>query len=201
MAPEGQGPRNTTETETEADAASSAARGRRANNACTRCRERKVKCSGSFPCANCLRKSVECVFDKEDRKVVVSERFLNDLKRKSGYGLDREHAAPTPKRTRYRPSASPGDHCDHDGTVDAHESSTAAPVDGEHQGTVDDGGTTVVGGEVDNEEPRGLLSTMRNPLASGPSKFVTDASGRRREFSTARRRAISGCILTVTCVC
>lgn len=72
-------------------------------------------------------------------------------------------------------------------------------MDDEHQGTVDDG-TTVVGGEVDNEEPRGLLSAMRNPLASGPSKFVTDASGRRREFSTARRRAVSVCILTLTCV-
>ncbi|TQN67216.1 Proline utilization trans-activator, partial [Colletotrichum shisoi] len=81
---------------------------------------------------------------------------------------------------------------------DAHESPTAAPVDGEHQGTVDDGGTTVVGGEVDNEEPRGLLSTtMRNPLASGPSKFVTDASGRRRWLGPSSTWAYSRQVLNM----
>ncbi|KAL2687960.1 hypothetical protein Neosp_005530 [[Neocosmospora] mangrovei] len=38
------------------------------------CRERKVRCSGSQPCANCQRRSTECVFEPEDRKVVVSEK-------------------------------------------------------------------------------------------------------------------------------
>lgn len=41
---------------------------------CIRCRERKVKCSGSLPCQNCSSRSVECAFDPEDKKVVVSER-------------------------------------------------------------------------------------------------------------------------------
>lgn len=43
-----------------------------------------------------------------------------------------------------------------------------------------DDGTTIVGGEDDPEE-RGGFSNMRNPLATGPSKFLTDATGRRSE--------------------
>ncbi|KAJ4120300.1 hypothetical protein NW760_007440 [Fusarium oxysporum] len=51
--------------------------------ACLQCRERKVRCSGTCPCANCTRRSTDCVFEQEDRKVVVSENLLNDLKRKA----------------------------------------------------------------------------------------------------------------------
>ncbi|KAJ4214126.1 hypothetical protein NW759_010649 [Fusarium solani] len=57
---------------------------RKLHVACLRCRERKVRCSGSHPCANCQRRSTECVFEPEDRKVVVSENYLNELKRKAG---------------------------------------------------------------------------------------------------------------------
>lgn len=34
----------------------------RVNKACERCRNHKVKCSGSQPCTNCVKHSVECVF-------------------------------------------------------------------------------------------------------------------------------------------
>lgn len=34
----------------------------RVNKACDRCRTHKVKCSGSQPCTNCVKHSVECVF-------------------------------------------------------------------------------------------------------------------------------------------
>lgn len=34
----------------------------RVNKACDRCRTHKVKCSGSHPCTNCVKHSVECVF-------------------------------------------------------------------------------------------------------------------------------------------
>ncbi|SCN79636.1 related to positive activator of transcription [Fusarium fujikuroi] len=51
--------------------------------ACLQCRERKVRCSGTCPCANCTRWSTDCVFEQEDRKIVVSKNLLNDLKRKA----------------------------------------------------------------------------------------------------------------------
>ncbi|KAL2673762.1 hypothetical protein Neosp_012206 [[Neocosmospora] mangrovei] len=41
--------------------------------ACVACRERKVRCSGSQPCNNCVRRESECFFEHE-RKIVVSER-------------------------------------------------------------------------------------------------------------------------------
>ncbi|RSL88386.1 hypothetical protein BHE90_000045 [Fusarium euwallaceae] len=50
--------------------------------ACMACRERKVRCSGSQPCSNCVRRESECFFEHE-RKIVVSERYLNELKRKA----------------------------------------------------------------------------------------------------------------------
>ncbi|KAK0369365.1 hypothetical protein CLIM01_13277 [Colletotrichum limetticola] len=193
MAGEGESPSSSAEQE--AETANSVPRGKRASNACTRCRERKVKCSGSLPCANCLRKSVECVFDKEDRKVVVSERFLNELKRKSGYGVEGEiSTSPTAKRSRRHRSTSPADVVNE----------TTAPVLIEvghgasppaRSFSLDDG-TTIVGGEDDPEERRGF-SNMRNPLASGPSKFLTDATGRRRWLGPSSTWAYSRQVLNM----
>ncbi|EXF74544.1 hypothetical protein CFIO01_11795 [Colletotrichum fioriniae PJ7] len=181
--------------EQEAETANSVQRGKRASNACTRCRERKVKCSGSLPCANCQRKSVKCVFDKEDRKVVVSERFLNELKRKSGYGVDGETStSPTAKRPRGHRSTSPA--------VVIHETPAPVLIEVGHrasppaQGFNLDDGTTVVGGEDDPEERRGF-SNMRNPLASGPSKFLTDATGRRRWLGPSSTWAYSRQVLNM----
>lgn len=52
--------------------------------------------------------------------------------------------------------------------------------------TVADDGTTTVGGDEDLIEQvgqNGGLRIMRNPLASGHSRFLTDSTGRRREYS------------------
>ncbi|KAL7955780.1 hypothetical protein V8C34DRAFT_316216 [Trichoderma compactum] len=76
-------------------------RGKRSITACIRCRERKVKCSGSLPCQNCSSRSVVCAFDPEDKKVVVSERFLNELKRSSSH-LSHTSSGHTSKRPRLR---------------------------------------------------------------------------------------------------
>ncbi|KAK1673881.1 fungal-specific transcription factor domain-containing protein [Colletotrichum godetiae] len=192
MAGEGESPSSSAEQE--AETANSAPRGKRASNACTRCRERKVKCSGSLPCANCLRKSVECVFDKEDRKVVVSERFLNELKRKSGYGVDGETStSPIAKRSRRHRSTSPADAGFRDAPLLIEIDHGASPP--AHNFNLDDG-TTVIGGEDDREERRGF-SNMRNPLASGPSKFLTDATGRRRWLGPSSTWAYSRQVLNM----
>ncbi|VUC35894.1 unnamed protein product, partial [Clonostachys rosea] len=50
---------------------------RKINTACLQCRERKVRCSGSCPCTNCVRRSAECVFEQEERKVLVSEKHVH----------------------------------------------------------------------------------------------------------------------------
>lgn len=51
-----------------------------------------------------------------------------------------------------------------------------------HDVFVVDDGTTVVGGGDLDERRHGGFPVMRNPLASGPSRFLTDSNGRRREF-------------------
>lgn len=38
----------------------------RVNRACVRCRSHKIKCTGSFPCANCTKNHEECRFGKEE---------------------------------------------------------------------------------------------------------------------------------------
>ncbi|GES58218.1 C6 transcription factor [Aspergillus terreus] len=56
-------------------------RPKRTSNACQRCRRRKVKCTGNYPCDKCKQRNQECVFE-EDRKIVVSEELFLSLKRK-----------------------------------------------------------------------------------------------------------------------
>ncbi|PWY87950.1 Zn(II)2Cys6 transcription factor [Aspergillus sclerotioniger CBS 115572] len=52
---------------------------RRTANACTACRQSKIKCSGNDPCANCQRRSIRCQFSETNTKVLVSERYLRGL--------------------------------------------------------------------------------------------------------------------------
>ncbi|ODQ77296.1 hypothetical protein BABINDRAFT_10202 [Babjeviella inositovora NRRL Y-12698] len=56
---------------------------RRVPTACTRCRKRRTKCSGTNPCRNCIQNASECIFQVEDiRKVTVLESFITSLKRR-----------------------------------------------------------------------------------------------------------------------
>ncbi|KAG8670219.1 hypothetical protein FPOAC1_009624 [Fusarium poae] len=46
---------------------------------CVRCRDQKIKCSGSQPCQQCDKRGLPCRFDDESRKVVVSRGYINNL--------------------------------------------------------------------------------------------------------------------------
>ncbi|KAI2462765.1 hypothetical protein F4781DRAFT_419001 [Annulohypoxylon bovei var. microspora] len=54
---------------------------RRTANACIACRQSKIKCSGQNPCQNCKRRSVQCHFAESGVKVVVSEKYLQQLQK------------------------------------------------------------------------------------------------------------------------
>ncbi|KAF4457430.1 hypothetical protein F53441_647 [Fusarium austroafricanum] len=54
---------------------------RRTANACVACRQSKIKCSGDDPCQNCLRRSVQCRFTEGGTKVMVSEKYLQELQK------------------------------------------------------------------------------------------------------------------------
>ncbi|KAI1088767.1 hypothetical protein F5B19DRAFT_470128 [Rostrohypoxylon terebratum] len=56
---------------------------RRTANACIACRQSKIKCSGNEPCQNCKRRSVQCRFAESGAKVVVSEKYLQQLQKQA----------------------------------------------------------------------------------------------------------------------
>ncbi|KAL4930805.1 uncharacterized protein BDV17DRAFT_297406 [Aspergillus undulatus] len=51
---------------------------KRTSNVCIACRQSKIKCSGTEPCANCQRRAIECQFT-DSHKVLVDERYLRKL--------------------------------------------------------------------------------------------------------------------------
>ncbi|KAL1874768.1 hypothetical protein VTK73DRAFT_187 [Phialemonium thermophilum] len=65
------------------NAESRPSKGRRTAKACIQCRQSKIKCSGSDPCQNCQRRAIRCTFDRSGNKVMVSEKYLQDLQRQA----------------------------------------------------------------------------------------------------------------------
>ncbi|KAL9584292.1 MAG: hypothetical protein Q9203_004724 [Teloschistes exilis] len=57
---------------------------KRAPNACSRCRQQKIKCSGTAPCGQCSKKNLACNFDSEHHKILVTREFLTSLERQAG---------------------------------------------------------------------------------------------------------------------
>ncbi|WZH42385.1 Zn2-C6 fungal-type domain-containing protein [Fusarium acuminatum] len=55
---------------------------KRVPKACVRCRDQKIRCSGSQPCQQCDKRGLTCRFDDESRKVVVSRGYINRLQEK-----------------------------------------------------------------------------------------------------------------------
>ncbi|KAI0539141.1 fungal-specific transcription factor domain-containing protein [Xylaria digitata] len=156
----------------EDDAQASSGRPKRADNACKGCRERKVKCSGTRPCSTCIRRHQDCVFELEERKVFVSRRYLDDLKRKSTTSQD-DDASPSKRRRVSLIS----------GSQELSSRTTRAI----HQPELVTE-TTRIDEDISNEIKIGLSDepeihsqpNIRNLLARKPSGFVTDVSGRRR---------------------
>ncbi|EWZ52365.1 hypothetical protein FOZG_02137 [Fusarium oxysporum Fo47] len=64
---------------------------RRTANACVACRQSKIKCSGDDPCQNCQRRSVQCRFTEGGAKVMVSEKYLQDLQKR----VEQQQRSPT----------------------------------------------------------------------------------------------------------
>ncbi|KAJ5411099.1 uncharacterized protein N7487_005458 [Penicillium crustosum] len=146
---------------------------------CITCRDRKVRCSGTFPCTTCVRRSIVCTFGPDDRKVTVSERFLNDLKRKA-----REDPSEQSPNRRRRPEISPDLQSRTSNVGD-----TGARSCGSGQETI----TATTAATVEQNDPviapsshgdlcdsEGPETSISNPLDSGRSRFCVDNNGRRR---------------------
>ncbi|RKK34271.1 hypothetical protein BFJ66_g10990 [Fusarium oxysporum f. sp. cepae] len=47
---------------------------KRAQRVCAKCRENKVKCTGSFPCQRCVKRKLICNLDNGLRKAGAAKR-------------------------------------------------------------------------------------------------------------------------------
>ncbi|CAG8113139.1 unnamed protein product [Penicillium salamii] len=139
-------------------------------NACIACRDRKVRCSGTSPCSTCVRRSTICTFGTEDRKVTVSKRFLDDLKRKA----QEDPSDHSPDRRR-RPESSPD--WQH---RNSHVEDTGARPCSSGQETITAATVQQTGSHGDLCDGDQADTNISNPLDSGRSRFLVDDSGRRR---------------------
>ncbi|RDW67041.1 hypothetical protein BP5796_09790 [Coleophoma crateriformis] len=75
-------------------------------NACQRCRNRKIKCSGQHPCQHCMAKSLTCVFEDRPKKLVVSEDYLYELQSRASAAEKGNRGAASPALTSSLPAQS-----------------------------------------------------------------------------------------------
>ncbi|KAI0974870.1 fungal-specific transcription factor domain-containing protein [Xylaria arbuscula] len=156
----------------ENDSLTNSSRPKRTDNACRGCRERKVKCSGTQPCSTCIRRHQECVFELEERKIFVSRRYLDELKRKSTSSEDDNASS----RKRRRVSLANSDRESSPRATRAVSQPEPAPAITLADEIISTSNKT----SQDEEQGIQSSSNIRNLLASRPSCFVTDESGRRR---------------------
>ncbi|KAM0257137.1 hypothetical protein ACHAPA_011859 [Fusarium lateritium] len=56
--------------------------GPRTSTACRVCRDKKVKCSGSRPCVYCVKRSLDCVFTRPNKRRLYSVTHIRNLEEK-----------------------------------------------------------------------------------------------------------------------
>ncbi|RYN16154.1 hypothetical protein AA0113_g12556 [Alternaria arborescens] len=147
-------------------------RGRRTNNACLRCRDRKVKCSGTRPCIACSRRSLECIFSPHDKKVLISESYLEELRHKSG----REDPGvsileTTAERLQSHPSNSATPPWNSGNLASSHNGAA-----GSAQSTHEEESSAL---RVSAERTEAEDPDLRNPLTTTSPAFVMDSMGKR----------------------
>ncbi|UKZ69367.1 uncharacterized protein TrAtP1_010375 [Trichoderma atroviride] len=156
--------------EPEADA--SPARSKRRNNACSACRERKVKCDGHQPCATCVRRKIQYLTELKRRSIASRDQGSpKAVKRRRQQPSDNAnspqlaenppHQAGTPDQAWSVPESLSGTNW-----INSPSEVNAEAVNGE--ATLSDG-----------SRREGLMA-MHNALASGQSEVLRDVNGRRR---------------------
>ncbi|KAK7228238.1 hypothetical protein V2G26_000408 [Clonostachys chloroleuca] len=154
---------------------------KRSDNACSRCRKQKIKCSGSHPCDACQKRKVSCEFDSLDQKVLVTRGYLLQLQRQTK--KEKQDGFPD-----YATPASADLHPGQDSTNVNEESSelaTRRPVS-----------ETRSSESRENLDP--IASTLTNPMSTGKSKFMKSAEGRIFYLGTSSTWSFSRRIMSLT---
>ncbi|KAM3070533.1 hypothetical protein ACMFMF_007988 [Clarireedia jacksonii] len=170
---------------------------KRAPNACSRCRQQKIKCSGILPCEQCSKRSLACNFEDKDRKILVSREYINSLQQRA------ESIGQTP-RTHNRTRSLDTVNDDQNTAVEYGNDSQAGSYSAKDHIA---GGQSITTLEVNSDvcsdrgtpEPR-----LVNPLSGGAQSYTSDSDGKpwylgsssnwsfgRRVLSMAHERAFN----------
>ncbi|KAM6509783.1 hypothetical protein FALCPG4_017428 [Fusarium falciforme] len=172
---------------------------KRSDNACSRCRKQKIKCSGSHPCDACKKRKLSCEFDQRDQKILVTRGFILDLQ---------QQAANTQRRAGAAEYVTPGSL---DTNIDVGgrgpEEGDTVTVNVNHPPSPGGNASTVPtddalsGNRSSSNSRNGLdpvASALTNPLSTGQSKFMTSAEGREFYLGTSSNWSFSRRVLSLT---
>ncbi|RMX85600.1 hypothetical protein D0869_03702 [Hortaea werneckii] len=163
---------------------------------CVRCRQQKIKCSGSVPCEQCKKRSLACYFDDAQQKVLVTKRYITELQQQACVSFQHGHS-----HSRTPPSST------------AHESGSAAiqplVVDRQNDSNDVSDSPLAIYAAPDSEMPSDAEEAeadeassapdqnLTNPLVSGHSQFTADSFGRPYYLGTSSNWAFARRVLSM----
>ncbi|KAH7133913.1 hypothetical protein EDB81DRAFT_112125 [Dactylonectria macrodidyma] len=160
---------------------------RRNHKACKRCRDQKIKCSGSRPCEPCKRRNLACNYDDQTDKVLVTRRYIDGLHDKLASLERRVRQSESPGTANQWPSSP-----QHDGNA-----STSASRQAFSQPTESALDLSVLkrpshGANTASEAP------LTNPLAFHTTDWVPGPTGHPVFMGTSSNWAFGRRVLTMT---
>ncbi|KAM0351111.1 hypothetical protein ACHAPU_002895 [Fusarium lateritium] len=148
---------------------------KRSDNACSRCRKQKIKCSGSHPCDACKKRKLSCEFDQRDQKVLVTRGFLLDLEQRASSNQ------PSAALAEYVTPGSLDTNINVGGSSDQVEPALRPTSAGAASASLPTEHSLLGSRSSTNNSSNGLdpiASALVNPLSAGKSKFMASAQGR-----------------------
>ncbi|KAF2152900.1 hypothetical protein K461DRAFT_254853 [Myriangium duriaei CBS 260.36] len=166
---------------------------KRTSNACARCRQQKIKCSGNLPCDHCKKRSLTCSFDDRYQRVSISRNFLAQLQRQAfeqgarrsstlndDESNDTEHLDPslrnTQDATNFSNSNESAANIDFDSTGHSRVRSIESNIRQSHDRPRQDG-------LIDFEAVAGRITPAQSPV---PANMGSDQDGQQVDQSESR---------------
>ncbi|KAL6241345.1 hypothetical protein RBB50_011818 [Rhinocladiella similis] len=167
---------------------------KRVSNACHRCRQQKIRCSGHQPCEQCTKRNLPCNFEGRAQKVLVSREFLDELERRA-----EGHGATEPSTL--QPPLEDGGRQTHLEDADLESS---VPLELPRQDT--QGTSALAPGPLGPSNDRQSTSDsgratpsaqLTNPFSSHAPRYLADSTGRPYYLGTSSNWAFTRRVLSM----
>jgi hypothetical protein len=133
---------------------------------CKRCRQHKIKCTGSRPCAHCQKRNVPCASDESARKILVARDRLLHLEQQAAVRMTSEALLPETGQDRLREGPS------YPATIEPNEST---PFDITEGGLLQDSLDSDAEPQ-ESDKTNGKETDVLNPLVLDPPAYYNPAS-------------------------